>query len=143
MRRTILLVTAAVALSVGSQATALVPDTIVDRNNEAVGSVVFQESGQFLVEGMNYDREAEINRVSSTRFNFSVQGKFIGYAKRSTATRWDVFSNKHSERIGYVQRSANKRLWRAYTERSEDAVGEAKGPHPIQGAASALLIFHH
>jgi hypothetical protein len=143
MRRLMLSGALALALATPLAAPALVPETIVDRHNEEVGSVAFQSAGSYAVENLNYSVQSDVRRINSRRYDFrAAGGRVYGYVTRATATRWNVYEADHSERVGYVQRTRNPSVWSAYGNRGEDAVGEAKGPHPIVGAASVLLVFH-
>jgi hypothetical protein len=138
MRKLILLGLAFALLLIPARA--LAADTKVERDQQAVGSIVGDGAGRWLVENEDYSREADIKRVGRRRFNFIHEGEVIGWVSRVTARRWNVHSHAHSEPIGYVEKTG-KNNWHAYVDQS--AVGEATGSAAIQGAASVLLIFHH
>ena len=140
MRRLIPLMAVALALGAAAPSTALAADTVVQRHGETVGSLVHQGGSRYKIEDSSYSVEGEVRRIGKRRFEFSNGlGKF-GWAVR-TGSRWDVYSSQHpSDRIGYVQKVGARR-WAAYVDGGE-RVGESIGQAALQGAASALLVFH-
>jgi hypothetical protein len=139
-----LLGAAALAIGVAAPAAALVPETIVDRHNEEVGSIAFQTADRYIVENLDYKHESEVRRVNARRYNFWSKSRLHGYATRATSRRWNVYEVGHSERVGYVERGRTNRIWKAYGNGGgESAIGEAAGAQAIVGAASVLLVFDH